>query len=578
MNLKFYRRAALGMGLVLMLLCYFASVRRMQPTNFFGLTQDDTIYFSSAQALAAGHGYILPSVPGKPHATKYPILYPGILSWVWRWNPSFPSNLSDAAMVSAAFGACFLVLVFFFLRSLKGIGEMEALILTAFCALHPLFIFYGGSLLSDLPFAALAFAAMLVADFAMRRDARMFWPVVCAALAGLSMLTRVLGVPVAVGIAVAGMSRRSWRQVFAFCACVAPFLLFAGWRAVFPHLPEMPVAGPAASSFGWTRTWVYYTSYLGAWKQGVPDWAAFMAMVENNANFILRGPSDIFLSPGLMPDNALGHALVAIVTVSALVGIIRQAKMQEWKPIAFVLPLYVMVILFWNFQDANNRYFLPFWPLFAAGLWVEARHALALARRVLQSRASLAEAMVAVVLGAAILSLGGAILWNYIYGSRSLAREKSRERGELLVSKQAAYKWLAHNTAPGTRVIAYEDVSLYLYTGREALSPMAAVIAELYEPARLEESLSHMTDLPRAIGAEYWVFSDDDFSNSSDEIVPQASLRMRELESVLPAVYQSADGRVRIRALGCVLHPEEATCQQADRVLFPEAGERAANQ
>src|SRR5579872_7532522 len=119
-NLKFYRRAALGMGFVLMLLCYFASVRRMQPSNFFGLTQDDTIYFSSAQALAAGHGYILPSVPGKPHATKYPILYPGILSWVWRWNPSFPSNLSDAAMVSAAFGACFLVLVFFFLRSLKG--------------------------------------------------------------------------------------------------------------------------------------------------------------------------------------------------------------------------------------------------------------------------------------------------------------------------------------------------------------------------------------------------------------------------------------------------------------------------
>ncbi len=550
----------------------------MQPTNFFGLTEDDSIYFSSAQALAAGHGYVLPSVPGKPAATKYPIFYPAILSWVWRWNPSFPSNLVDAAAVSAASGACFLILVFLFFRTLRGITEIEALILTAFCALHPLLIFYGGSLLSDLPFAALAFAAMLVADFAMRREARLAWPVICALLAGLSMLTRVLGVPVAVGIAVAGMSRRSWRQVFAFCGSVAPFLVFDAWRAIFPHVPEMPVAGSAASSFGWTHTWVYYTSYLGAWKQGVPDFAAFMKMVENNANFILRGPSDIFLSPRLMPDNPLGHALVAIVTVSALAGLLRQAKIQEWKPIAFVLPFYVAVILFWNFQDANNRYFLPFWPLFAAGLWVEARHALAMVRKVLWGRRTLAEAAVAVIFGAAIVALGGAVLWNYVYGSRSLVQAKSRERGALLVSKRAAYEWLARNTPAGTRVIAYEDASLYLYTGREALSPMAAVIANLYEPARLGESLSHLTDLPRAIGAEYWVFSDDDFSNSSDEILPKASARMRELEQALPTVYRSEDGRVRIHELGCVLHPELAGCEMADRVLFPEPSERAAQQ
>jgi hypothetical protein len=564
-----YRRALPWLGFALVLAFYAASILRSHPTNFFGLTQDDTIYFSSAQALAAGNGYILPSFPGKPAATKYPMLYPWILSGVWRWNPSFPSNLSDAVGVNIAFGACFLALVFIFLRSLKGIGDAEALFLTAFCALHPLILLYAGSVLSDIPFAALAFAAMLVADTGMRRDARGAWPAGCAILVGLSMLTRVLGIPVAAGIALAGLTRRSWRQVFIFCGCVAPFLALIVWRAIFPHLPQMPVTGPAASSLVWTRTWVYYTSYLGAWKQGVPDGGAFRALLGSNASFILRGPSDIFLSPSLMPDNPFGRALLAVVAVASIAGIIRQARAQEWKPIAFVLPFYVTGILFWNFQDSNNRYFLPFWPLFAAGLWLEARHLLAIVRTAFWSKRSALEKIVGLSLGAGIVVLGGAMAWNYIYGARTLLMQKSRERGALLESKRKAYEWLSRNTAAGTRAIAYEDVSLYLYTGREAVSPMAAAIAELYEPARLDESLAHIADLPQAIGARYWVFSDDDFSNSSDRILSRAGARMAEMERVLPVVYQSPDGRVRIRDLGCVQRPEASNCEAADRVLFP---------
>ena len=195
MNSLSYRRALPWLGLALILILYGVSILRLHSSNFFGLTQDDTIYFSSAQAMASGHGYILPSIPGKPAATKYPVLYPWVLSLVWRWNPSFPSNLADAVGVTAIFGACFLTLVFMFLRGLKGISDSEALFLTAFCALHPLVILYGGSVLSDMPFAALAFASMLIADDAMRPDASSRRAVACAVLVGLAMLTRVLGIP-----------------------------------------------------------------------------------------------------------------------------------------------------------------------------------------------------------------------------------------------------------------------------------------------------------------------------------------------------------------------------------------------
>src|ERR1041385_1590634 len=74
-------------GLAVIVVLYCLLVTSIHPTNLFGLMEDDTIYFSSAREIAQGHGYVLPNLPGQPAATKYPILYPWLLSWVWRLNP-----------------------------------------------------------------------------------------------------------------------------------------------------------------------------------------------------------------------------------------------------------------------------------------------------------------------------------------------------------------------------------------------------------------------------------------------------------------------------------------------------------
>ena len=104
----------------------------LHPTNYFGLFEDDSIYFSSAKALAQGQGYVLPSLPGTPPATKYPILYPLILSLVWRWNLSFPQNLSAAVGITVAFGLAYITAGFFFLRRLRVFSDFEVVVLTAF--------------------------------------------------------------------------------------------------------------------------------------------------------------------------------------------------------------------------------------------------------------------------------------------------------------------------------------------------------------------------------------------------------------------------------------------------------------
>src|SRR5262249_38230672 len=204
-------RASRLVVVLLVLSSYIFAVVALHPTNFFGLTGDDAIYFSSAQALAQNRGYILQSIPGAPTATKYPVLYPWILSWVWHFSPAFPTNLPVAIAITITFGCLFLIIGFFLMRNFDGISDPEALLLTAFCALQPAFLFYSCNLLSDVPFAAFALAAMYFADHAVRPHSRATAVVLCAALAGFSMLLRTFGAPVALGVAIAGMTRRAWR-------------------------------------------------------------------------------------------------------------------------------------------------------------------------------------------------------------------------------------------------------------------------------------------------------------------------------------------------------------------------------
>src|SRR5208282_3497499 len=352
MDRTLHPRSLPWLGLFFIFIAYALSVLSLRPTNFFGLSEDDSVYFSSAKALAQGQGYILPSVPGTPPATKYPILYPWILSIVWRCNPSFPANLSSAVAISVIFGLGYLAIVLLFLRNLKAFRTAETLSLTAFCALHPLVLFYSASVLSDIPFAMLALASLVLADRAMQPVANSPSAALCGLLAGLSILMRLFGLPIVLGIVIAGLIRRTWRQLFIFAGCVFPFFAASAWRILFPAIAHSPASGPAASSLGWSQTWAYYTNYLAIWKVSVPNGHIFWEMVRNNALNIFSAPADFFLAPLFIRDTAAGHALVAIVAFAALAGVLRQAAVRGWTPVHYALLPYSAVVLFWSFPDA----------------------------------------------------------------------------------------------------------------------------------------------------------------------------------------------------------------------------------
>jgi hypothetical protein len=555
-----------------LLAAYLFYLAWLQPARYFGYYHDDALYFSSGQALAQGRGYTIPSLPGTPRQTKYPVLYPWLLSWIWKWEPSFPANLAPAVWMTAAFGCGSLIAAFWLLRRLNGIGDWPALLMVSLCAFQPHFLVLSGAVLSDVPFMALVLAVAVVADSAMRRDSAIWLGLLTGILAGLSMLIRTVGIAVVAGILATAVYRRAYRQGLVFCLATTPFLAVVLWFAGSHSSPHWAGAGGAALAPGWRQTWFFYTSYAEYWKLTVPGPLAFLKMLGVNLDALLKGPAIYFFVPVVRTSSQLGIVLSTLLTAGILAGVIRQARRQEWKPIHFILPFYAVLILLWNYP-LMDRFLLWVLPLFYAGVWLEGKHLLSIVFTTLRSARPPAEKLLAGALSLGLLALVGTAAWGYADGFRPELRAMGARRAAVLGEKMQVYDWLRQNTDPQTRVVTYEDANLYLSTGRQAIRPIQFSVEWYYtKDARvLQRDLAHFTDTARQVGARFWVISsDDDIMMSLGKQQPLLNARMAQLKSVLPMAFHSRENKVQVYDLSCVLHPLRAECKSSVSVLFPE--------
>ena len=548
----------LAATLVLFLLC----LARMHPTNWFGIYRDDAIYFSSAKALAEGRGYILPSFPGNLPQTKYPVLYPWLLSWVWKWDPSFPANLGPSVCLTALFSCGFLLVAFQMLRKLQGVGDWPAVVMVAACASLPVFLMVSGSVMSDSLFMLLALAAALLADKAMRASGRLPLAALVGVLAGLAVVTRSLGVAVVGGIVVAGLFRRAFRQAAAVCLGAAPFVVAAVWaggRSIAGSGEGLPNHA-AGLPLGWQQTLAYYTSYPQVWKFCVPNVHVFLSMLRGNLGAFLETPAWYWLHPALKIGNSFAAtALGAPLMLIALAGILRQARSDEWKPLHFVFALYSGVLLLWNYP-VMDRFLLLFAPLFCLGLWVEGKHLAGLLWGALRAGRS-GERVLAGVMSAGLAALAGTAVWNtfeFYLPHPSTEQQAARLRQD----KAQAYDWIRRNTHPEDRIVACEDGRVYLYTGRQTVIPIAfsTEFSYTHDWRALERDMARMADTAAVVQAHYWLTSLDDFIIDEEEAVPSMRARVAQLMSGLPEMYRSPDGWVRLYDISCLLQPQRAPC------------------
>ena len=527
------------------LVAYIALVFHLTPTSFFGFTEDDSIYFSSAKALAEGKGYVLPSVPGTPPATKYPILYPWLLSWVWRWNPSFPVNLAGAVAVNAAFGCMFVVFAFLFLRSFTGIGGTGVLVLTAVCALNPTTIFYSIQLMSDIPFAALVLAACVLAKRVEQRNSSMS-AALSGALSGLAILVRVLGAPVAVGLGFAIALRSGWRKVAIFAASVFPFVAFTVWRSL-AVAPKMVPTALSTCSDTWSITWLYYTNYTALWKAQLLSAHVFWSTLWSNLGLCLLQPGDYFLDASVIRPEIVYMALLVILSAVSIRGIVRNAQSSGLQEIHPALLLYLAPLLIWTY-GSFGRFLIPFMPLMAGAIWVETDYLCNRIGASFNNVRAAGEKSLHALLSVARIGTGIAIC-VFLWRGNVLLAHASQMRAELLREKIEAYSWLKENSPAEARFVAYEDGSAFLYSGRQGLRPAILSPSGMHRPEILNADLSCITSSAQAIGARYWIISDDDFGFEWEPAPSRAISKQKEMEASLRQVFRSQHGGVRIYEL-----------------------------
>src|SRR5215469_5952845 len=389
---------------------YLFNVERWRPQAFFGVYQDDSVYFSTAKALAQGQGYTLISFPGSPPQTKYPILYPWLLSGVWKLNPRFPENLKLAIHLTEFFGCWTLIVTFLLLRRLEGLSEWAAIFLTALMAFQPFFLRLSGLVMSDVPFMAFMLTALLLSGAALGARTRQPLMLLAGVVAGLSVGIRMVGFAVVVGIFCGVVRSKAWRCACAFAGAASAVTIAVLWPTVF-HAPVTANVS-SASEAGWNQVLLNYTDYARfQWSMNVPSIWAFLRLVKLNFMVLLTSPGAIVAGP----SGAWGDRIMAVLSAPIWLGIIRQSRHQSWRPFTFVLALYAAMLLVWSYT-IPDRFLVPFIPLFLAGLWCEMQRLGGTLEANLRSGVVRCQRIFAACFSLILGSIFAFVAWNYPLG------------------------------------------------------------------------------------------------------------------------------------------------------------------
>lgn len=399
-----------------------------------GFYHDDAIYLSTAHSLARGDGLRLEGVPGTPAATKYPPLYPLLLSGVWTAHEIFPDNLRALKAVNAvALAACVPVFGLWLARStdLTRRERLAAILLTASA---PGFLSFTDVVLAEPVFMLLclgALAALATASIGWRQT------LMAAVLASLAFLTRSVGVAMILGVLVFAWRRSSRLGLMTATAGLAlcgPWLL---WRRA-AAIPDNELL------------WYYVRYEESAWLGIVADPQTAWRVLTTNVAQLGSETARVW---------GLGSGwLVVGVLPFAAVGSLELLRDRRHRLLAFFVLAYSAIVVGHPFPFA--RYLVPLTPF----------------------------VMTAVVIGAHRLSARiGPIAWTAIaltalvhggwlvHFSSIVPTGGHGEFGRPLPYRWTGFDrtatWLREHT-PGDAVVASGHDQLYaLYTGRKGVRP-----------------------------------------------------------------------------------------------------------
>lgn len=441
-----------------------------------GTFQDDGIYVATARALAEGHGYRLLNLPDAPPQTRYPILYPALLSAAWWCGGDLGTRITAMQVLTLVLAALGVGGAGLLLRRFGYVGRASALGGGLLAAASPAVLYFSTQVLSEMPFALALVAAVWRAERWLRDETHApARDIGTGMLLALPFLCRSIGIVVAPPVLVLGWlrGRRVFWVAFAALVTAGPWL----WWTVIQANAEIVDVGLGPQ-----------TGYLGWWT-----WTGLLldsGVVTAN----LRRAMESFGYLGLSGIAALVYTRVAFAgLVMTALGVVAWfalgGRLSRLEALPAVLLVYLGVVAVWPWPP--ERFIVPLVP-FLLPAFCEAFDGVA--RRAASPRLGARRAgRLATTLVAA-----GVVVALWLDGRElALRHHLARAWGypylgvpETPVAWQSfadAFAWLEQASAPGDVIASGFDSMTALYTGRAAFRPAVLKPRALYhdDPAPL---------------------------------------------------------------------------------------------
>jgi hypothetical protein len=442
----------------------------------FGRLQDDGLYWLCAKSRSQGHGYRIPSLPGEPFQTKYPPLFPLLLSLVWRIFPASPGNLAAASVMNWLFLPLMLLLSWR-LFSEFGLGRLQAYILLLLIGWSPAVAYLSSTLMSEMMFACLLLLSLHFAETAGNERSAGWTSFVAGLLGGGALLTKTAAIPIVLTAPLCLLIRGQRRR--------AGFFLGGILLLALPWVIWVQTHRSGARDV----VTLYYTNYVGYFLSTF-TLARLPSMLWRNASGLFAGIG------GLVAVNTNDAQWLKIVcrtlAILSSLGLFRLARRTgRLQHVAFGAA-YFLTLLLWHFPP-NERFVLPVLPIILMGLSEELVLLGGLVRNSFRTPA-IGQRAVAVLLVTLFLGLCATAMWaDGVAYLRYFPQFFASERAQLAEDRNL-YSWIVANTPPDALFLAYRDTRLALWTERHAIRLI--VPPKLYYDGNKAETDRYFRSLP----------------------------------------------------------------------------------
>jgi hypothetical protein len=445
-----------------------------------GIYHDDGIYLVTAKALAEGKGYRIISLPEELLQTKYPILFPAVLSAVWKIFPGFPENALFLKTIPFLSAILWLWMTYRLIKE-ETKAPVVALWIVLLTAASSWVVFFSTTCMSETFFASFTAWALIGLKRleGQKGEGEVGWPLLLSTLlVAATFLTRTVGASLVMAGAISLFRKRKYVSgvmfLFGCAVLIAPWLW---WQAV------------NAGSIGAIDS--YYTS--SNYKSWNVLWN--FTMEQKFHVLLINILRTIFSSIVLFnfKNNFIGYFVSIVMILLTCSGLIRDIRKDIGSLNLFIL-FYVGIITLWVWPP--ERFLLPVMPFFLLFAYKEL---VRISDRVFKygNIPAYIPLVLAVLLGVQMIN-----------GLLASTRETMKRQAVSFTSEQDDWKpvnelfvWIRKNTPQDSILLGNLDPTYYLYTGRKAIRGFTADPYRLYYSLNPEAALGGSRDIVQRIVA-----------------------------------------------------------------------------